>query len=202
MIAEILVAFGTLFPIVNPISAAFVFDGLTAHEAKKRKYRLAYTAAIAFAVTLLIFLVLGQALMHFFSVTIYAFRVAGGLYLGKIAFSMLSKDFYKGMEKPSNDVAIIPVAIPLLAGPGSMAATLVLAQSASLSSYVFIGVAIVLVAIVSWLFLRFSSVLSNVLGENGANIAERILGLIVLVIAAQFIFNGVTGYLASIGVGV
>ncbi len=201
MLTAVLLAFGTLFPIVNPLSTTFVFNGLTAKLSVKDKARTALVASLTAALVLLSFLALGHALLSFFGVTIYAFRVAGGLYLGKIAFEMLSKSFYKSPDNVEvrKDVAIMPLAIPLLAGPGSMAAVLVMSEEASVLSYASISIAIVLVCVISFVLLRFAHVIGGVLQETGARVIERVLGLIVLVIAAQFIFNGVTGWLVDVG---
>ena len=202
MLTSIVLAFGTLFPIVNPLSTTFVFNGLTQKFSLKKKREIALVAALTAALVLLVFLAIGHALLGFFGITIYAFRVAGGLYLGKIAFEMLSKGFYKAhesVEAPRKDVAIIPLAIPLLAGPGAMAAVLVMSEEASAASYTAISIAILMIALLSYLLLRYANGIGGLLGETGARVIERVLGLLVLVIAAQFVFNGVTGWLFDVG---
>lgn len=201
MITAILLAFGTLFPIMNPISTAFVFDNMTRSVERKKRYQMAFVAALTAALVLLVFLAIGHALLGFFGVTVYAFRVAGGLYLGKVAFEMLSKSFYKESENGPlrKDFAIMPLAVPLLAGPGGMTAVLVMSEEASVASYTAISVAVLLCALVAWLLLRYSHVLGKLMGATGARVIERVFGLLVLVIAAQFVFNGVTGYLIELG---
>ncbi len=201
MFTAIILALGTLFPIVNPLSTTFVFNGLTAKDSLEKKRRVALIASFTAALVLLIFLALGHALMGFFGITIYAFRVAGGLYLGKIAFEMLSKSFYKAPDgvEVRKDIAIIPLAIPLLSGPGAMAAVLVMSEEASVTSYAAISIAILLVCLISYFLLRYAHIIGKTLGETGARVIERVLGLLVLVIAAQFVFNGVTGWMLDVG---
>lgn len=201
MFTAIILALGTLFPIVNPLSTTFVFNGLTAKQSLKEKRRIALISSLTAALVLLCFLALGHALLGFFGITIYAFRVAGGLYLGKIAFEMLSKSFYKAPDsiEVRKDIAIIPLAIPLLSGPGAMAAVLVMSEEASAASYGAISIAILLICFISYLLLRYAHVIGGVLGETGARVIERVLGLLVLVIAAQFVFNGVTGWILEVG---
>lgn len=201
MLNAIILALGTLFPIVNPLSTTFVFNGLTAKSSLKKKRHIALVASLTSALVLLIFLAVGHTLIAFFGITIYAFRVAGGLYLGKVAFEMLSKSFYKTPDSVEvrKDIAIIPLAMPLLSGPGAMAAVLVMSEQASFVSYASISIAILLVSLISYFLLRYAHIIGALMGETGARVIERVLGLLVLVIAAQFVFNGVTGYLLDAG---
>ncbi|HPF13155.1 MAG: MarC family protein [Planctomycetes bacterium] len=197
MLNEIALSFGTLFAIVNPISTAFVFNRLTAGQSKAAKHRLSRTASLAAAMALWAFLAIGQPMMSFFGITLYAFRVAGGLYLGKVAFDMLgrqprhSPDQFQ--DSPEN-IAIIPLAIPLLAGPGAMTTVMVLRES---YSWIPVALAILAVCTLSWLVLSQASRFDQLLGKTGSNVIERVLGLLVLVISVQFVFNGISGYLAS-----
>ena len=204
MLLAILLAFGTLIPIANPLSTAFVFNSLAGGRSIAERKHIALIASLTAATTLLIFLFLGQYLLAFFGITIYAFRVAGGIYLGKIAFDMLSPSLNKDPEQyedAKEDIAVIPLAIPLISGPGSITAVLVLSQGGSAEGYAAVAMAIMLVALLAWVFLRWSHTLDRIFGEVGTKALERILGLIVLVIAVQFLFNGVSGYMESIGIG-
>ena len=204
MLLEILFAFGTLLPIANPLSTAFVFNGLArGREIAERKH-IALIASLTAAVVLLVFMLVGHYLLAFFGITIYAFRVAGGVYLAKIAFDMLGSGLVKDADNYASvqeDIAVIPLAIPLLAGPGSMATVLVLSEQASAEVFGAVATAIMLISILAWVMLRFAHKLNRLLGEVGTKALERVLGLIVLVIAVQFIFNGISGYMESIGIG-
>jgi len=197
MFNDVILAFGTLFAIVNPVSTAFVFNRLTSGESHESKVQLSRTACIAAAITLLVFLAIGNPLMAFFGITLYAFRVAGGIYLSKVAFDMLGRsprhtpDQFR--ETPEN-IAIIPLAIPLLSGPGSMTTVMVLRET---YSWIPVSIAIFLVCGVSWIILRQASRIDQLLGRTGSNVIERVLGLLVLVISVQFVFNGISGYLES-----
>jgi|AntRauTorckE6833_2_1112554.scaffolds.fasta_scaffold69853_1 multiple antibiotic resistance protein len=204
MIEAFLLAFGTLFPIANPLSTAFVFNSLAAHKSKNERKKIAIKASITAAIVLMTFMLLGNWMLEFFGITIYAFRVAGGIYLGKIGFEMLNPELRRNVDNytsEKDDISIIPLAIPLISGPGAMTATLVLAQEASLVAYVAVGFAIIALCISAWLLLRHAHYLTKVFGHTGTSALERILGLIVLVIAVQFLFNGITGYMLSIGIG-
>lgn len=201
MIGEILVSFGTLFAIVNPFSTSLIFNKLTTGLSKSQKNRIALQACVAALFTLVIFLFLGQYVLSFFGITIYAFRVAGGVYLAWIGFEMLSPHPRKKSENYTADrenIAIIPLAIPLLSGPGAL--TSVLVQTADVS-YMSLIISIILVCLVSFVVLYNAPFIQQLLGRTGANVLERLMGIIVLVVAVQFVFNGITGYLASIGIG-
>lgn len=199
-----MLAVGTLLPIANPLSTAFVFNSLAANRSVQERRRIALKASFTAMVTLLIFMVLENWLLSFFGITVYAFRVAGGLYLGMIGFEMLSANMRRNPDNyvdEKEDISIIPLAIPLISGPGSMTAVLVLSQGGSWGVYAVVAAAIVVVAVSAWLLLRHAHYLTKIFGRTGTNALERILGLIVLVIAVQFLFNGISGYLQDIGIG-
>ena len=202
MLTETLLAFGTLLPIANPLSTAFVFNSMAGDRSLADRKHTALVASLTAALVLLVFMFVGQWMLAFFGITIYAFRVAGGIYLGKMAFEMLSSGLRKDPESYTDskqDIAVIPLAIPLISGPGAMTAVLVLAQDATALAYGAVATAIMLIAMSAWVLLRYAHYLDRVLGEVGTKALERVLGLIVLVIAVQFLFNGVSGYLESIG---
>ncbi len=194
MINDVFLAFSTLIAIMNPVSTAFVFNSL-AHQNRKE---IAFTAATTAAVVLITFFIMGNYILSFFGITIYAFKVAGGIYLAKVGFEMLSPELRKNPEQyedASKDIAIIPLAIPLLSGPGTLATVLVMTESYNSIAIIF---AILLACFVSWFVLTQAKYFDKILGKMGNIVLERILGLIVLVIAVQFIFDGISGYLLII----
>lgn len=198
VLEQIFFAFGTLFAIVNPFSTSIIFSKLTKRMSKSESRRVALKASLAAFVALTLFLFIGQPILNFFGVTIYAFRVAGGLYLTWIAFEMLAPKLRRRPEnysKEGDSIAIIPLAIPLLSGPGALTSVLVLGSELNLFIVVL---AIFLVCLISWFVLRESFFIQKLLGHTGTNILERIMGIIVLVVAVQFIFNGISGYLLTL----
>lgn len=200
MLTETLLAFGTIFPIVNPFSTSLIFNQLSHRFTTEQRRRVALKASVTSAAAMLLFLALGKPMLTFFGVTIYAFRVAGGIYLAKIGFEMLSPQPRRSVDnyRKANEarIAIIPLAIPLLSGPGALTSVLVLAAE---FRWLPVAIAILIVALLSWIILRHSHLMERVLGSVGSDVLERILGLLVLVVAVQFVFNGVTGYLGTIG---
>lgn len=193
IVTNAFMAFGTLIAIINPISTAFVFNAL----AKRNRREIATAAAITALSVLLTFLFIGGYLMAFFGITIYAFQVAGGLYISKVAFGMLDHNIRNSTDvyDDAKDIAIIPIAIPFMSGPGAITTVLVMS---SVYHYVSIVLAIVAVLTVSWLLLIHAHKIEQVLGQHGTAVTERILGLIVLVIAVQFVFNGVLRFIEVI----
>jgi len=198
LLVQTALAFGTLVAIVNPFSAAFVFQALTAQDAPERRRRLARTASATSVIVLLAFLLLGEYVLSFFGITIYAFRVAGGVYLGWIAFEMLGKSLRNSPDdyrERGDEIAVIPLAVPLLSGPGSMASVMVMHST---TRTLAVTLAIGLVGLTSLLVLRNAERIVRALGRTGTNVVERILGLLVLVIAVQFLFDGIAGFLKAV----
>ncbi|MBN2567563.1 MarC family protein [Candidatus Woesearchaeota archaeon] len=198
-IEQALLAFGTLFTIVNPFSTSLVFSKLTQGMGTKERRRIAFTASFAALVAMTIFLLVGQPLLMFFGVTIYAFRVAGGLYLAWIGFEMLGPRLRRDPDnyrEADGSIAVIPIAIPLLSGPGALTSVLVLSSE---MPWVPVLVSILAVSLLSWIVLRQSDLIQKALGHTGTSVVERLLGIIVLVVAVQFVFNGISGYLATLG---
>jgi multiple antibiotic resistance protein len=134
MITSIIFAFGTLFAIVNPLSTSLVFMKITRGMDKKERQKIALKSSTYAFIALAVFLFAGQYILSFFGITVYAFRVAGGLYLLKIGFDMLSPQLRKNSDNYESDkdsIAIIPLAIPLLSGPGALTSVLVLGAELS-----------------------------------------------------------------------
>lgn len=198
MIEQAILAFGTLFSIVNPFSTAFVFNSLATGMSKKQKQQIVTSACITAVCVLLTFLVFGKHLLNFFGVTIYAFRIAGGLYLAKIGFEMLSKHLRRSPEDykhAGEDLAVMPLAIPFMSGPGAIASVMVLNDKFSILS---VALAIVTVIVASWIILRNAHHISRVLDKIGTNVVEKLFGLLVLVIAIQFVLDGIFSFIGTI----
>jgi multiple antibiotic resistance protein len=194
-----LVAFGSLFSIVDPFSVLPVFLALTAQESEDGRRKAALRAAITCAAVLSVFATIGPHIFTFFGITIPAFRIAGGILLFGVALEMLHAQVSSTKTTPEEaedaaargDVGIIPVGIPLLSGPGAIASVMMHAQSArGPLEHGGVYAAIVAVAAVSWLLLRFASATARLLGTSGMHIIGRLMGLILAAVAVQFILDG------------
>lgn len=200
--ASFLVALSALFFVVDPIAAVPFFLAMTRGDTVAVRRRAALRASVTAFVVLAFFALSGAAILSWLGVTLGAFKVAGGVVLLLIAVDMIriqpSKaritelEVAAGAEK--EDPAIVPLAMPLLAGPGSIATSIVLMsrareQGAWLALPVIAAIAVVCVA--TYLILAVSARTERVLGRSALAIVERAAGLLLVAIAVQFILDGV-----------
>lgn len=189
----------TLLPIANPFSTAPVFASLTGYMTSEERNQQAWLAAIYMIGILLVTLFLGAIILSFFGISIPAVRVAGGILIAKIGLSMVStesespiSDEHKSESFVKQDIAFVPIAMPLLSGPGSMAVTLGMAShSDNAYDYMGVGFGIVLVAFISWLILRFANQVAKFLGVTGLNALTKVMGFLLLSVGVTFIFQGI-----------
>jgi multiple antibiotic resistance protein len=185
--------------IVNPLGAIPMFISMTTNETTKQRYRTARIAAISVALILVSACLIGEPLLTSFGVSIPAFRVGGGLLVLSVAMSMMNaqpsrtrqtdEEAAEAEEKAS--VAVVPLAIPLLAGPGAISTMIIYAHNAVdwLDTGVLLGCSLA-VALAIWLALRLAVPISSYVGTTGINIATRVMGLLLTAIAVEFIAGG------------
>ena len=191
-----------LLAVLNPLGVIPLFISMTAGESSKQLQRTARTVAWSVATILLAALVFGDALLSFFGITIDSFRVGGGILVLLMAISMLhakqspitqtDAEADESIEKES--VAVVPLAMPLLAGPGAISAVILAAhKSTGLENSSIIAAGIILVSLVIWGLLHISPWIAERTSATGLNIGTRIMGLILAAIAVEFIANGLKG---------
>lgn len=172
-----------------------------------KRHQTAKRACFTSFWVLMIMLLSGAFLFRFYGITIPAIKIAGGGLLFSVAVDMINarpprskstdEEASEGQEK--SDVAIFPLAIPLLSGPGSLASTLILAEKAqTLARYVWVTVAIAATLIVSLLILYQAGRLAKILGQIGINVFSRLMGLILAAISIQFVIDGIKGAFPSL----
>lgn len=194
------VAFSAIFFVVDPIAVVPVFITITEGDTAEKRRDMARRACIISAAILLTFMLCGGLIFKLFSLTLAAFRIAGGVLLMLTALDMVRSiqsrirtsehEVDEAVTKP--DVAIVPLAMPLLAGPGSIATVMVLtAQAKRLWQFAMLALGIILTAVISYLMLRAASLVNRFLGNTGRAILERVMGLLLVAIAVQFILGGV-----------
>jgi multiple antibiotic resistance protein len=194
-----LVTFTSMLFIVDPIAAIPTYLVITQQETPTERRRTARRACIAMTVLLVVFAATGTMLFQAFGITLPAFRTAGGLVLWFVAMDMLQgerrtqegrDEVYEGQIK--EDVALTPLAIPMLAGPGAISTAIVVAgQARGVVQTVAVYVSIVLTGILSYLSLRLGEPLLGRLGKTGIRVVTRVMGLILAAVAVQFVFSGV-----------
>jgi multiple antibiotic resistance protein len=202
-----LLCLSSLFAITNPLNTAPLYLALTDGYTPEHQLKTLRTAIITAAIILVVFALLGGAIFAMFGITIDAFRIAGGILLFQIGTDMLQAKRSRVKTTPEeeqeamvkDDVAITPLGIPLIVGPGAITTVMVLMSNASTTLHaavVFASIAIVLGSI--YAVLSAGPRIVKVFGKTGLNVMTRIMGLLLTVIAVQFIVNGARPILTEI----
>lgn len=198
--AFLITAFVTLFVVIDPIGLAPLFIAMTQDMAAKRRRAIGIRACLTAVAILTVFAAFGEAVLNFVGISMPAFRVAGGILLFLTALDMLFERRTKRREDQAEedegpDPSVFPLAIPLIAGPGSIATVILLAgQKPGIDGLALvIGIMIAVVALVFLLFL-VSGVLATALGKTGINVVTRLLGMLLAALATQFVLDGLRNF--------
>jgi len=193
--------FAALFSVLNPIGTVPIFVGLTQHDDKNERSRISLWTAIDVFIILIISFFIGQYVLTFFGISIEALRIAGGLIIVSSGFNLLSGNFSKkrGINKKvesdvqkRNDIALTPLAIPMLAGPGSISLLIAFYQEHhEPMEILFATLAIFAVSVVIFLMMRSAHYLAKILGASGIVAISRIVGFIVIAIGIQYIVSAI-----------
>ncbi|WCM43209.1 MarC family NAAT transporter [Flavobacterium sp. CBA20B-1] len=194
-----LITFAALFSVINPLGSVPIFLGLTQDDSKEIKNKTAFWASVNVFIILVISFFIGKIILNFFGISIDVLRIAGGVVICSSGFGLLSGSFSKrrGVNKKvaddaqqRNDIALTPLAIPMMAGPGSMSLLIAMEQdNPELMNKLLIVAAILAVAITVFLILRSANYISKLLGAAGIVAISRIIGFLVLAIGIQYIIN-------------
>lgn len=203
----ILLTIGALLPIMNPFSTAPLFISLTAGWDKRNRERQALMGCVYAFGILVLFLLLGGAIIEFFGISIPGIRVAGGLIVSTIGFRMMFADLRTGAftapqgQEQDLDISFIPIAMPSLAGPGSISVVLTAAvQIKSIRPddwgliYVAVIVGMALTLVISFVVLRMASSMVRFLGKGGIDAMTRIFGFLLICIGMQFLLTGISDF--------
>ncbi|MCQ5376056.1 MAG: MarC family protein [Methanomassiliicoccales archaeon] len=197
-------AFATIFAIVNPIGNIPIFEAVTMGYSKELKKKVIRKICTVTTGVLFIFAIFGQWIFSLYGITIPAFKIAGGLLLFSVAFSMMhgqrsrarisDEDQEEAMAKEV--VGIVPLGIPMFAGPGAITTVMIFVSEAMKSSDMVIDmlsifISIILTVIISYLLLTYSEPLFRRMGKSGAMAFSRIMGLLLAAVAVNFILSGV-----------
>lgn len=193
--------FAALFSVLNPIGAIPVFVGLTQDYTKKELSKTSLLTAINVLIILVVSYFIGEYVLKFFGISIEALRIAGGLIIANSGFGLLSGEVKKrkGINKKveseaqnRTNIALTPLAMPLLAGPGSISLLIAFYQEHNKIEAIIIALAaMVAIAISIFLILRSAHYLVKYLGESGIVAISRIVGFFVIAIGIQYIVNAV-----------
>ena len=199
-----LLCFTSFFTLTNPLGTMPVFLTMTKGMSDEERQHIVKRATIISFITLLAFTFSGQFLFKFFGISTNGFRIAAGIII-KIGYDMLQARFTNTKLKDeeiktyANDISITPLSIPMLCGPGAIANGIMLMDDANTWSMkgILIGM-IALIYFITYLILRASTRLVNILGETGNNVMMRLMGLILMVIAVECFVSGLRPILIDI----
>ncbi len=207
-----LIAVVGMFVIVNPLTTAFVFASLTTDAEDDEREEIARKAVLTSTAMLFVFALLGSVIFQLFGITLAAFRIAGGMILFGIAMGMLNKseapdhdkaDARKSRAVIAQDISIVPLAIPFISGPGAIATAMILTSEAPGFWYtILVYFAISATTVSCYFTMVYSRHVIRWIGQSGRRIMTKVFGLILAVIAVQFVLNGIgdaiTDFLAGL----
>jgi multiple antibiotic resistance protein len=188
-----LLAISSIIAVMEPFSTIAVYVTLTKNMDHERKRKIIVRSMKISLVVLVFFALTGHLLFQIFDITVAAFQIAGGILLVAVALRMLNPGKNGVSSYGAEDVAIVPLAFPLTAGPGTITAViLMMSQANNLleSSFVFAGILAGIA--VSYIGMRYSTRLFGLLGDEGLRVVTALMAIIVLAIAVQFVINGGT----------
>lgn len=203
-----LVLLGAIFSVLNPIGAIPFFVGLTQDYNKSERSRVSLMTAVNVCIILLISFFLGEYVLKFFGITISALRIAGGILIASSGFGLLNanpkkrKGISKEVEEDlqtRNSIALTPLAMPMLAGPGSISLLIAFYQDHSSTIDIAAStLAIVVVSFLIFLILRSAHYLAKYLGASGIVAISRIVGFLTVAIGIQYIISAVLSIIRGI----
>lgn len=212
MVLEFVVgAFATIFAIVNPVANVPIFEAVTDGYSRELKRKVITKICLVTLVILFVFGIFGQWIFSIYGITIPAFKVAGGLLLFSVAYDMLhGKTSQTKLSKADEEqfssaevVGIVPLGIPLFAGPGSITIVMILVSESvgngDMVSLVAVFLAITLTVIISYLLLINSHRVFAFMGRSGAMAFTRIMGILLSAVAINFVFSGTLQFLQEAG---
>lgn len=198
--------FISLFAIIDPVGIIPVIIAFTAGMTAQKRERVGFMASLSVLVILLAALLLGEAILGFFGISIHSFRMAGGILLLLMSINMLigNKPNYTPDDSTDGDatasVAIVPLSTPLLAGPGAISTVILDAHKGSNAGhYGVMALVLVALSITVWITFLIAPWVSQRLGKMGSNIVSRLMGLLLAAIAVEFMAGGSRGLFPALG---
>jgi len=196
----LILCISTLFSLINPVGFLPIYLALTEKYNKHQRSSVLKSGIITALFTLVLFAILGSSIFTFFGITIEAFQIMGGIIFFKTGQRMLEGNIGKTRTSPAEEeenlekdnIGITPIGIPIIAGPGAITATMVLTgKTGHGDQLVILILSIIFVLLVTYLTFLWGESLIEKLGQTGAKVIQRIMGLLLMVIAIQFIITGV-----------
>jgi multiple antibiotic resistance protein len=184
--------FATIWTTIDPIGNVAIFAGLTAALTRAERHRTALRAVLYATVILVVAVFAGQIILDAIGIRMHSLKVAGGIILFLFALKML----FGGLDRPGSpeagrDLAVFPLAVPAIAGPGAMMAVIVLTDNDvyTVPEQAETGVVLVVVLLMTYIFLRFSDFILRVIGQQGAAVLVRVMGIILASLAVEIVLT-------------
>lgn len=204
-----LLSFGALFSIMNPLGTVPVFVGLTDDYSKKARAVTAFWTSIDVLAILLLSFFAGKFILSFFGISLNALKIAGGLIIATSGFALLTGKFreHKGIKRDRvqeiiqnrDPISLTPLAIPMLAGPGTISLLIAYNQEYILTQEILIIVgAIFAASLAIYFILKSAHLIVKFLGDSGINALSRIIGFIVIAIGVEYIIGSVVAILSTL----
>lgn len=200
-----ILAFTSFFTLINPLGVMPIFMTLTAELDELQRKKTARKALLVSFVTIAVFALAGQLLFSFFQISVNSFRIVGGIIFLLMGMDMLQARLSRikvnddEVKAYVEDISVTPLAIPMICGPGALTNAIVLMEDAtSLNFEIALFASIFAVLLVTYVILSFAARLIKVLGDTGIKVMMRLMGLIIMVIAIEFIIAGVTPIVTNI----
>jgi len=193
---QLITVFMGFFAIMNPIANTAAFAGLAGKKDRSEQLRIASRSLIITFVVILLFSLLGKMIFHLFGITLPALRITGGILVFLIGYHMLNgsgSNLHSAENSDTSDIAISPLAVPLLAGPGTIATAMNYSASGGLMGIVITVSVFAVMCIITFICFIFSSKIIAVIGQGALSIITRLMGLILAVIGIQMIVVGIAG---------
>lgn len=195
--------FISLLSILNPIGVVPVFIGLTGHFSEDKVKSIATSCAITVTFTLILSFLFGKQILIFFGISIPSFSIAGGILIFTMALQMVSaKNVSQKLNEQEqeelnpNEIGIVPLAIPLLAGPGTISQAIIFSNGLnSVRGWVGVIIVTVLLGILIKFIFQYSKKIGQKLGRLGLNVLTRVMGLVILSLSIEIIASGIRGIL-------
>lgn len=193
--------FIALLAVVDPFAVMPIVVAMIARDKAIKLKSIARIVGLSVATVLIVALLVGQEVLLFFGISINSFRVSGGILLMLMSISMLQgkisetvRNEAEAKEGESNETAVVPLSIPLLAGPGAISTVILYAQKGNgIQHYLLMILDIVAVTSILWCVLRVTPWLARRLSQIGVNVVIRLMGLVLLALAVEFIAGGLRG---------
>ena len=199
--------FLAFFAIMNPVANTPVFLGLTAGDSEDVRRRVARKALIFAFVVIVVFCAIGKFIFELFGITLFAFRITGGLLVFLVGFHMLQGEQSRVHQPSAEDVqkhldaelevAITPLAMPILAGPGTIATAMNFASTGGITEMLVSIVAFFVLCVITYAFFISGERFVRYIGVNGIKVITRLMGLILAVIGVQMFIGGVGGAISA-----